>query len=276
MKGIIGAVVGDIAGSLLESFNSNGKKVDPDFEFIRPESVPTDDTVCTCAVANWLMKDPDSKDVLIDSLHEYCLEGRGGGFGGMFAEWLKKKKRTPYNSFGNGSAMRVSPVGWFANDINECMKYAKISAEVTHNHPEGIIGAQAVACAVFLTRNGYDKEYIREFIEKTFNYDLHSMTIEEQMPTYHFYVNCAWSVPQSIQCWLESSTYEETVRKAILMNGDTDTMGAIAGSIAASTPGMEVPDEIINKALNVCWPENAVQLIDTINEFNERFIYKNE
>jgi ADP-ribosylglycohydrolase len=146
-----------------------------------------------------------------------------------------------------------------------------MSAEVTHNHPEGIKGAQAVAAAIFLTRLGFNKAYIKDYIENTFGYDLSSRTIEEQTPTYRFYVSCQRSVPQSIQCWLESSTYEETIRKAVYMGGDTDTMAAIAGSIAAATPGMEVPDKMVMAAVNARWPENGNEMIDIINEFHSKY-----
>ena len=271
MKGIIGAIVGDVVGSLHESFNAGPEKPKKDFTLFTKASEVTDDSICTVAVANWLLKDASSKDVLIDSFHEICLEGKQGGFGGSFLKWLKEHSREPYNSYGNGSAMRVSPVGWYAKSLQECLDLAKMSAEVTHNHPEGIKGAQTVAAAIFLTRLGFNKAYIKDYIENTFGYDLSSRTIDEQTPTYRFYVSCQRSVPQSIQCWLESSTYEETVRKAVCMGGDTDTMAAIAGSIAAATPGMEVPDEMVMKAVNARWPENGNEMIDIINEFHSKY-----
>ena len=272
MKGIIGAIVGDIVGSMHESFNTGGTKPKEGFKLITNISGATDDSICTCAVAKWLLTNPESQDCLIDCLHELCLEGKQGGFGGMFYKWLKTHSREPFNSWGNGSAMRVSPVGWYAKTLDECLDFAKRSAEVTHNHPEGIKGAQAIATAIFLTRNGYNKEYIRKYIEDVFHYDLHTYSIAEQTPNYHFYVDCMNSVPQSIQCWLESNTYEETIRKVIMMGGDTDTMAAIAGSIAAATPGMEVPDDLITLVLTKArWPENGNEMIDIINEFHKRF-----
>ena len=271
MKGIIGAIVGDIVGSLHESFNAGPEKPKKDFSLFTKASEVTDDSICTVAVANWLLKDALSKDVLIDSLHEMCLDGKQGGFGGAFSKWLKEHSREPYNSWGNGSAMRVSPVGWYAQSLPECLDLAKMSAEVTHNHPEGIKGAQATASAIFLTRTGQSKEYIKNYIEKTFGYDLSSHTIEEQTPNYRFYVSCQKSVPQSIQCLLESDTYEETIRKAVCMGGDTDTMAAIAGSIAAATPDMEVPDDMVMAAVNTRWPENGNEMIDIINEFHSKY-----
>ena len=271
MKGIIGAIIGDIAGSLHESFNAGPKKPEKDFQLFTHLSGPTDDSICTVAVAKWLLDDPSSKDVLIDSLHEVCLEGKQGGFGGGFYKWLTSHSREPYNSWGNGSAMRVSPVGWYANSLEECLDLAKKSAEVTHSHPEGIKGAQAVASAIFLTRHGFNKAYIKDYIENTFGYDLSSKTVDEQTPDYKFDVSCQGSVPQSIQCWLESSTYEETIRKAVCMGGDTDTMAAIAGSIAAATPGMEVPDDMVIQAMETRWPENGNEMIDIINGFHDKF-----
>ena len=271
MKGIIGAIVGDIVGSMHESFNAGPVKPAPDFELFTNISSVTDDSICTVAVAKWLLTDASSKDELINSLHEICLEGRQGGFGGSFTKWLQTHSREPYYSWGNGSAMRVSPVGWYAKTLDECLDLAATSAEVTHNHPEGIKGAQATAVAIFLTRHGFSKAYIRDYIENTFGYDLSSRTIAEQTLDYRFYVSCQRSVPQSIQCWLESSTYEETIRKAVCMGGDTDTMAAIAGSIAAATPGMEVPDEMVLAAVHCRWPENGQQMVDIINKFHDRY-----
>lgn len=271
MKGIIGAIVGDVVGSLHESFNAGPEKPKKDFELFTEVSGVTDDSICTVAVAKWLLIDASSKDVLIDSLHNICLGGKQGGFGNSFYNWLQTKSREPYNSYGNGSAMRVSPVGWYAKTLEECLELAKRSAEVTHNHPEGIKGAQAVASAIFLTRHGFSKAYIKDYIEHTFDYDLSSRTIAEQTPEYRFYISCQKSVPQSIQCWLESSTYEETIRKAVCMGGDTDTMAAIAGSIAAATPGMEVPDEMVERVVECRWPENGNEMIDIINEFHDKF-----
>lgn len=273
MYGIIGAVIGDIAGSLHESFNSKVKP-QPGFELITSASCATDDTMCTAAIAHWLLTDPSNKDCLIDSLHHFCLNGKGGGFGGMFLRWLKYNKREPYSSFGNGAAMRVSPVGWFGNSPEEVAALAEDSAAVTHNHSDAIKSAQAVALAIYLARTGESKEYIRNHLEKFTGYDLHSKTVEKLSEYYRFDCTARGSVPQSIQCWLESDTYEETIRKAIMMGGDTDTMACIAGSIAAATPGMPVDYTLVDKAINIAsWPENGNEIIDTINKFNERFVF---
>lgn len=272
MYGIIGAVIGDIAGSLHESFN-NPTKPKEGFKLITSASCATDDTMCTAAIANWLLTDPSNKDCLIDSLHEFCLHGHGG-FGGMFSRWLKTGSREPYGSFGNGAAMRVSPVGWFGDSPEEVAALAEDSALVTHNHPDAIKSAQAVALAIYLARTGKSKEYIREHLEQFTGYDLHSKSVEELSKYYRFDCTAKGSVPHSIQCWLESDTYEETIRKAIMMGGDTDTMACIAGSIAAATPGMEVDYTLVDQAINIAsWPENGNRIIDTINKFNERFVF---
>ena len=169
------------------------------------------------------------------------------GYGMRFVQWLQRRSRVPYNSFGNGSAMRVSSVAWAYQTLEEVEKYAKISAEVTHNHPEGIKGAQAAAVAIFMARQGKSKEEIKNFIQNQYAYDL-SRTVAEIRPTYRFNETCQGSVPEAIICFLESSSFEDSVRKAVSLGGDSDTQAAIAGSIAEAYY-QGVPDEILKIAL---------------------------
>ena len=169
------------------------------------------------------------------------------GYGGMFRSWLREDEPKPYNSFGNGSAMRVSPVGWAFDSLEETLDAAKRSAEVTHNHPEGIKGAQATAACVFLARIGKSKQEIKEYVESTFGYNL-CRTCDEIRPNYHFDVTCQGSVPESIIAFLESYDFESAVRLAISLGGDADTMGAITGGIAEAYYG-GVPKHIRKEVL---------------------------
>ena len=266
-KGIIGAVCGDIIGSIYE-FNSTK---DPNFKLFTPQSKFTDDTVMTCAVAEWLMDDPKhSHEKLVEIMHRYGEEYPHRGYGGMFKQWLENKWTEPYNSFGNGSAMRVSPVGYYAKSLEEALQLAQISAEVTHNHPEGIIGAQAVAASIFIMcREGglphlaWDK--IADYIEKYCFYKINykAKEWEEHVQNYSFDVTCQGSVPEAIVCSLGNIDYEQCIRAAISLGGDADTQAAIAGGIIAAY--RPVPDYILNECLDRLDPP----LIDVIDRFNE-------
>ena len=240
-NGIIGAIAGDIIGSCFE-FNPVKFK---NFELFNTESTFTDDSVMTLAVASWIM---DGKTTpLYVYMQEHFMLYPMRGYGSHFREFLLEDTYPgPYNSFGNGSAMRVSPVGYVANTLDECLALAEETAVVSHNHPEGIKGAQATAASIFLARNGKNKNEIKKYIEDTFNYDL-SKNIEDIKPGYVFHVDCQESVPESIMCYLQSNSWEDTVRNAVSFGGDADTMACIAGSIAAATPGMEVPEEIADR-----------------------------
>jgi len=243
MKGIIGAIAGDMIGSLYEFGNIKTKK----FPLFQKSSHFTDDSIMTLAVANWLIKDRNSKDVLINEFKSFANRYPDGGYGGRFKKWASSPNPEPYGSWGNGSAMRVSPVAWVGNSLEEVQELAKTSAIVTHNHPEGVKGALATADAIYLARIGASKEEIKEHIEVRYNYNL-DRTVDEIRPDYRFDVSCQGSVPESIICFLEGKDYEDTVRNAISLGGDGDTQGAIAGSIAAAYYG--VPDEITVEAIN--------------------------
>ena len=244
---MLGAIIGDIVGSVYE-FTSEKSK---DFMLFAPGCAPTDDSIMTAAVALACLDTECAdehafKNALVDCMHALGAKYPNAGYGARFYSWLMHGFTQPYNSCGNGSAMRVSPVAWVASTLEEAERFAKWSAEVTHNHPEGIKGAQAVAAAIFLARSGKDKEQIRSYVEK--NYYSLDFTLDEIRPTYSFDVTCQGSVPQAIECFLESRDFEDAVRSAISLGGDGDTQAAMAGAIAEAYYG--IPEEISNKVMN--------------------------
>ena len=191
MKGIIGAIAGDVIGSAYE-FNPTREY---DFELFTPKSTFTDDTVLTMANALWLLEDEQhTPEKLVNIMLDLCWKYPDRGYGGRFAHWIHDGDPQPYNSFGNGSAMRVSPVGYYAKTLEQALALAQVSAEVTHNHPEGIKGAQATAAAIFLARSGKTKKEIRDYVAQTFRYDL-SRTLDEIRPTFTFDETCQRTVP---------------------------------------------------------------------------------
>ena len=261
MKGIIGAIAGDIIGSTHEFKPIKTKE----FSLFNKKSSFTDDTIMTLAVAKWLLKDKNSKEELVRQLQDFGNRYPKGGYGRMFNNWLKTENPEPYNSWGNGSAMRVSPVAWVGDSLDEVQRLARISAEVTHNHPEGIKGALATADAIYLARLGSSKEEIRDHIEIRYNYDL-NRTVDEIRPYYKFDVSCQGSVPESIICFLEAEDYGDTIRNCISLGGDADTMAAIAGGIASAY--WEVPNEIHSKAIH----RLSYDLLNVLIEFEDKFI----
>lgn len=261
MKGIIGAIAGDIIGSTRE-WNSIKTK---NFQLFESNSVFTDDTIMTVAVANWLMTDKDSQNVLIDELQYWGNKYPGAGYGRSFGNWLLSDNPQPYDSWANGSAMRVSPVAWVGNNLEEVQKLAYSSSIVSHDHPEGIKGALSTADAIYLARTGSSKKEIKEHIENEYGYDL-SRSLDEIRPFYSFDVSCKGSVPESIICFLEGTDFEDTVRNAVSLGGDADTQAAIAGSIASAY--WDVPDEIYDRTVNIL-DEN---LLKVFNKFQDKFI----
>ena len=238
-KGIIGAIIGDIVGSRFEFNNYRST----DFEFLNDRCFFTDDSVMTIAVADWVTNKRQTDRHLALYLREWGQKYPNRGYGGMFLRWLfSKELSSPYNSFGNGSAMRVSPCGFYAQSLDEALFLAKQSAEVTHNHPEGIKGAQSVAAAIYLAKTGSTKAIIKEYIENNFGYDL-SRTCDEIRRVYKFNETCQETCPEAIIAFLESHDYESAIRLGISLGGDSDTIGAITGGIAAAYYG--VPDSII-------------------------------
>ena len=259
MKGIIGAIAGDVIGSAYE-FNPTR---DHDFELFTPKSTFTDDTVLTMANALWLLEDEQhTPERLVNIMLDMCRKYPDRGYGGRFARWIYDSNPQPYDSFGNGSAMRVSPVGYYANSLDEALALAKVSAEVTHNHPEGIKGAQATAAAIFLARQGKTKQEIRDYVEKIFGYDL-SRTLEEIRPTFTFDETCQHTVPEAITCFVEGKDYEDVVRLSVALAGDADTIAAIAGSISSAID--EVPNEISQPVIALLSEEFCTTLL----RFNE-------
>jgi len=245
---MIGAIAGDIIGSRFEFAYTK----DYDFPLFTKRSRFTDDTVLTVAVADCL----SNKKKYDLTLWGYAREHRGRGYGTMFLNWARSDYPKPYNSFGNGSAMRVSPVGWYHNNIQDVLDEAKKSAEVTHNHPEGIKGAQAVAAAIFLAKNGATKDDIKDYIVLNFHYNL-DRTLDEIRPHYRFDVTCQGSVPESIIAFLESNSYEDAVRKAVSLGGDSDTMACITGGIAEAYY-KDIPKYIIDEARKRLTPDLLV------------------
>jgi len=238
---MIGAIAGDIIGSAYEWHNIKSKE----FELFSPRSKFTDDTVLTIAVADCLLNGRD----YAQTFKEYGRRYPHAGYGGNFNTWLHSDDLGPYNSFGNGSAMRVSPVGFAFDTLDDVLSQARRSAVVTHDHPEGIKGAQATAAAIFLARTRKDKKEIKAYIQSNFKYDL-SPTLAEIRPAYSFDVTCQGSVPQAIIAFLESANYEDAIRNAISIGGDSDTIACITGGIAEAFYN-SIPDEIVQKVRTI-------------------------
>lgn len=241
---MLGTAIGDIAGSRFEFDNHR----DTDFELFHPDSDFTDDTVCTTAVADWVLQGcgEDLASILRDWYAAYPAPK--GAYGGRFLQWLQSDSPQPYNSWGNGSAMRVSAVGWAFGTLEETLYFAEQSAAVTHNHSEGIKGAQAVAAAIFWARNGISKAQIQENITRQFGYRL-NQSCDQIRPHYRFNESCQETVPQAITAFLESSGFEHAVRLAVSLGGDSDTLAAITGSIAEACYG--IPTAMRERALAV-------------------------
>ena len=262
---MLGAIIGDTVGSVYEFDNTK----DYNFTLFTGESGFTDDSVMTMAVAWWLLHDKEhSYQGLEDTMVEF---GRNcpcpnGGYGGGFYRWLflpdklyqfddrygdspyeSKTGRHPYGSYGNGSAMRVSAVGWFFDSLEETERVAGISAAITHNHPEGIKGAQATAAAIFLARTGKTKEEIRDYIEKTYGYDLHK-SWEYWHPIYDWEDSCQGTVPPAMIAFLDSENFEDAIRKAVSLGGDSDTLACITGGIAEAFY-KDLPAEMVERTM---------------------------
>ena len=260
---VIGAILGDIAGS--------------QFEFNRPENLDykhcelftnrcsyTDDMIMTLAVKKAILADADFTKTMREVGQPYPYSG----YGGRFYEWMYGENPKPYNSFGNGSAMRVSFVGEHFDALEDVISMAEKSAEVTHNHPEGIKGAQATAACIYLARTGKSKQKIKEYIETIFGYNL-SRTCDEIRPTYYFNESCQGTVPESIIAFLESTDYESAIRLTISLGGDADTMGAITGGIAEAYY-KEIPQYIREEVLK----RLPNEFIDIMQRFYEMFVDK--
>lgn len=254
---MIGAIAGDIIGSVFEQYPIKSTE----FELFSRHSRFTDDTVLTVAIANAILSNID----YATSLKTFGERYPHAGYGGSFFRWIFSSDRKPYNSWGNGSAMRVSPVGFAFDNIEDVLKEAKKSAEVTHNHPEGIKGAQAVALAIFLARSGKNKHAIKTEISHRFGYHL-DRRLNDIRPHYTFDVSCQGSVPESIVAFLEGKHFEDTIRKGISLGGDSDTIACIAGGIAQAFY-QNIPQEIISNVRKRL-PDSFLDIID---EFGKKY-----
>jgi ADP-ribosylglycohydrolase len=230
------------------------------FPLFVSSSTFTDDSVLTVAVGEWLLTGHD----LTGLLHAYYRAYPGRGYGGMFHEWASRRRREPYNSFGNGSAMRVSPVGFAFEAIEEVLAWSERSAAVTHDHPEGIRGAQATAAAIYYARRFRDMNEIRRLLESRFGYDL-STPLDQIRPTYSFDVTCQGTVPQALRAFLESTSYEDAIRNAISLGGDADTLACITGGVAEAYYG--IPQEIAVRATQLL----DARLVAVLDRFRNQY-----
>ena len=262
---MFGAIIGDIAGSRFEFDNCKSKE----FELFTNTCDFTDDTVMTLAVAKALLPyeaitDMDAfKRELVRVMHEVGMPHPHCGYGGRFCTWMMKNDIEPYGSYGNGSAMRVSPVAWFAGSLGECERLAAATAEVTHNHPEGIKGAGVVAGAIYLARTGHSMAEIREYTEQYYHIDF---TLDEIRPDYDFVETCQGSVPQALEAFFESAGFEDAIRNAVSIGGDSDTIADMAGAIAEAYYGADW--EMKDIALSYL----DLDLLDIAEEFERRIM----
>ena len=255
---MIGAIAGDIIGSIYEGRPLKSKA----FPLFSAGCRFTDDTVLTIAVADAIVTGAGYKERLLSYGRQYPR----AGYGGAFIRWLKQGDPQPYNSWGNGAAMRVSPVGFAFETEEAVLAQAQKTAAVSHNHPEGIKGAQAVALAVFLARTRHDKKAIRSRISQRFGYNL-DRTVDSIRPDYCFDVSCQGSVPEAIVAFLDADSWEDAVRNAVSLGGDSDTQACIAGAIAEAYYG-PVPDDILSAVETFLTPH----LLETTQLFYRRYL----
>ncbi|MCQ2739812.1 MAG: ADP-ribosylglycohydrolase family protein [bacterium] len=275
MTNMIGAIIGDICGSFYEFSNESNYD---NIELFHYGSRFTDDTVCTCAIAKWLLDthkdgeeltDEEVYNNLANNLKYFCQKHPNAGYGGMFHGWIFSNDSKPYGSYGNGSGMRVSPCGYFAKTIDEARELARISAMPTHNHEEGIKGAEAIASAIWMARSGGNKEQIKHYISIEFNYDL-NRNVESIKGTHRFNATCQVTVPEAIIAFLDGNNFEECIKKAIEIGGDSDTIACMTGAIAGAYYG--VPDYYANSAMELL----SKDLKDVIVDFETNLINKNK
>jgi len=252
-----GAIAGDVIGSVHEWARTKTKN----FPLFVRHSTFTDDSVLTVAVADWILTGGD----LVDIFHDYVQTYPGRGYGTMFGDWARTRSREPYNSYGNGAAMRVSPVGFAFDTIEDVLEYSARSAAVTHDHKEGIRGAQATAAAIFHARKYRDKDKLRDYITKQFGYNM-NRRLDEIRPGYTFNETCNGTVPQAMISFLESTSYEDAIRNAISLGGDADTLACITGGVAEAYYG-GVPQMIADRVTALL----DERMIAVLNRFQNRF-----
>lgn len=254
---MLGAIAGDVIGSVYEHCPVKTEE----FPLFHPSCRFTDDTVMTVAIAYAIL---ESVDYAL-ALKSFGRKYPNAGYGSAFIDWIFEDEVRPYNSWGNGAAMRVSPVGFAFDDIDIVLLEAKRTAEVSHNHPEGIKGAQATAVAVFLARKGESKENIKHQIVRLFGYDL-NRTVDEIRPSYRFDVSCQGTVPEAVIAFLDSCNYEDAIRKAISLGGDSDTLACITGGIA-EIYYRSIPKEMVSMVRRTL-PEDLLLIVE---KFYQRF-----
>ena len=256
-----GAIIGDVVGSPYEFSRNKRKDFSPLFH---PRAGITDDTIMTVAIADSLLNEIHPAESMRSWGRKVLPAESLGGYGKGFIKWLAAPEiQPPYNSFGNGAAMRVSPVGWLFDDLPVALEVAKIVTEVSHSHPEGIKGAQAVVLAIYLARNGADGEAIREAVGEMFGYDM-DRTVDICRDEHVYNETCQYCVPESIICAIEAESYEDAIRNAISLGGDADTLAAISGGIAEALFG--ISDDLVAGVQSYLKPE----LEPVIDQFYER------
>ena len=254
---MIGAIAGDIIGSVYEWNNIKTKA----FTLFSAKCFFTDDSILTIALADSIL----SGASYVDNLKKFYCWYPNGGYGGSFHRWAQSEGAEPYNSWGNGAAMRISPVGYAYNDLDTVLRKAADFTEITHNHPEGIKGGQATAAAIFLARTGQSKAEIKEFSETKFQYDL-SKHVDNIRPSYKYDVSSQGTVPQAIRAFIDSTDFEDAIRTAVSLGGDTDTLACITGGIAQAFYG-GVPEPVVNKVYDIL----DERLGKITREFMEKF-----
>ena len=254
-----GAILGDIIGSPYEFDRSPKIK---DFPLLTDACYYTDDSVMTVAVAEAFLDAPADEERIcrrvVESMQKWGKLYHDAGYGVYFCNWLADADPQPYGSYGNGSAMRVSSVAWLYEDLETVLRMARLSAQVTHNHPEGIKGAQATAAAIFLGRTGHSKDQIKAYIEREFDYDL-NRTCDEIRPNYHHVESCQETVPEAIIAFLEGEDFEDVIRNAVSLGGDCDTLTCIAGAIAEGFYG--VPEEL-KEEVRQRLPQDLLEVVE--------------
>jgi len=263
-----GAILGDIIGSPYE-FDRGGKT--KNFPLFTEKSEFTDDTVMTIAVAEALLDRQSGEDRevtaarLVEKLRFWGRRYPDAGYGTRFIRWLHSPEPKPYGSYGNGSAMRVAAAGWLYGDLDTVREMARLSAEVTHNHPEGIKGAEATAAAIFLARTGCTKEEIKAYVEENFHYDLRR-GCDEIRPGYHHVESCQQTVPEAITAFLEGESFEDVIRTAVSLGGDCDTLTCIAGSIAEAFYGVSAE---LKEACRKHLPEDILAVLARFDQIHK-------
>ena len=270
---MLGAIIGDMVGSIYEFWPIKSK----DFDIYNQKMRMTDDSLLTIEVAKTIMDNypidyskqglAKIKNELIDNFHMCVANNPGAGWGGRFYQWARFKEREPYYSFGNGSAMRISPVGWIAYSEEEVKLLSKAVSEITHNHPEGIKGAEAVALCIYLSLHGSSKEEIRQRMINEYYPEIECFDFNELVKNYQFFEICQKSVPQAIYCFLISNSLEDAIRNCVAIGGDCDTTGAMAGAIAEAYYQKEKMSEFEEKYLKMLINS---QIGDIIAQFHRK------